>query len=73
MIKALAAATTCALLLGGLVACEEKGPAEKIGMKVDHGIDTVKNGGEEPMKDKAQDAAENVKEGVKDAADDLKK
>ncbi len=73
MIKTLATATTCALLLGGLAACEPKGPAEKVGMKVDHAVDTMKNGGEEPAKDRAEDASEHMKEGVKDAADDLKK
>ena len=72
MIKTMTTAAVCALLLGGIVACEKKGPAEKVGMKLDHAVDTVKNGGEEPASDKAQDAVEHVKEGVKDAADDIK-
>ena len=42
-----ASALLCATL--GLSACE-KGPVEKAGEKVDHAIDTVKNGGKEPLK-----------------------
>jgi hypothetical protein len=65
-----AGALLCATL--GLAGCE-KGPAEKVGEKIDHGVDTLKNGGKEPLKDRAEDAANDAREGIKDAADDLKK
>ena len=68
MIRTVAMAATCVLLLGGLAACEEKGPGEKLGMKIDHGVDTVKNGGKEPAHDKAEDAVEHAKEAVNDVA-----
>jgi hypothetical protein len=67
------AAVLSTVLLGGLAGCDNKGPVEKAGMKVDHTIDAMKNGGHETPGDKAEDAADHVKEGVKDAADDLKK
>ena len=72
MKKPLATAIFCWLLLGGIAACEDKGPAERAGMKVDHAVDALKNGGQETTGDKVEDAADHVREGVKDAADDLK-
>ena len=57
----------------GVAACEKQGPAERMGEKVDHTVDTMKNGGKEPVGDKVEDAAHDVKDGVKDAADDVKK
>ncbi len=54
-------------------ACEKKGPMERAGEKVDHAVDTVRNGGKEPVGDKIEDAANDVRDGVHDAAKDLKK
>ena len=41
--------------------------------KVDHAVDTMKNGGKEPVSDKIEDAAHDARDGVKDAVDDVKK
>jgi hypothetical protein len=56
----------CALALG-VTACEKKGPVEKAGEKVDHTADTIKNGGSEPLSDKAQDEADKARDKVNDA------
>jgi hyperosmotically inducible protein len=64
--------TTVALIglsLLGLAACEQKGPLERAGEKVDHAADTIKNGGEEPMRDKLQDEADKAREKANDAAE----
>jgi hypothetical protein len=55
----------CALALCS-AACEKKGPVEKAGEKVDHVIDTVKNGGEETTADKVQDQADKVRDSAAD-------
>lgn len=51
-----------------LVACEKKGPAQRAGEKVDHTVDTIKNGGEEPTGDKLQDEKDKVAQKTNDAA-----
>ena len=56
----------CALALS-VAACEKKGPMEKAGEKVDHTVDTIKNGGSEPMGDKLQDEADKARDKVNDA------
>jgi predicted small lipoprotein YifL len=56
----------CALALSA-TACEKKGPLEKAGEKVDHTADTIKNGGSEPLSDKAQDEADKARDKVNDA------
>jgi hypothetical protein len=56
-----------------LFACEKKGPAERAGEKVDHAMDTLKNGGHEPMRDKVQDKMDAARAKVNKAADDVKK
>jgi predicted small lipoprotein YifL len=56
----------CALALS-VTACEKKGPMEKAGQKVDHTADTIKNGGSEPLSDKAQDEADKARDKVNDA------
>lgn len=55
-----------------LAACERKGPAERAGEKVDHAADTIKNGGEEPTRDKIQDEADKARDKANDAADRAK-
>lgn len=57
----------CAFALGA-AACEKKGAMEKAGEKVDHIVDTVKNGGSEPMSDKLQDEADKARDKINDAA-----
>lgn len=53
-----------------IAACEQKGPAQRAGEKVDHTVDTIKNGGEEPTRDKLQDEADKARSKVNHAADD---
>ena len=52
----------------GVAAYEKKGPAERVGEKVDHAADTIKNGGEEPTGDKIQDQANRARDKLNDAA-----
>ena len=52
-----------------IAACEKKGPVEKAGEKVDHVIDTVKNGGEETTSDKIQDSVDHARDKAADATD----
>ena len=58
----------CTLALA-LAACARKGPVERTGEKVDHMVDTVKNGGEEPTGDKIQDQVDKAREKAADIAD----
>jgi hypothetical protein len=58
----------CALALG-VSACEKKGPVEKAGEKVDHVVDTIKNGGEETTADKIQDDVDKARDKAADATD----
>lgn len=58
-----------ALALG---ACEKKGAGERVGEKLDHAADTIKNGGEEPTKDKVQDQVDKARDTASDAADKAK-
>jgi hypothetical protein len=52
-----------AVLGAGLVACEQKGPAERAGEKIDDAAKDVKQGAERAG-DKIENAAQDVKEGV---------
>jgi hypothetical protein len=72
MIRKTALMALIATFAFGIAACEKQGPAERVGEKLDHAVDTMKNGGEEPVGDKIEDAAHDVSEGVKDAAEDIK-
>ncbi|HEY5102997.1 MAG TPA: hypothetical protein VII70_09450 [Steroidobacteraceae bacterium] len=62
-----------AVILVGLAlaisACEQKGPVEKVGEKVDHAVDAIKNGGEETTGDKIQDSVDKVQDKAADAKD----
>jgi hyperosmotically inducible protein len=60
------------MLTLGVVSCEREGPAERAGEKVDHAVDTLKNGGEEPAKDKLEDAGDKVQDAAADAGDAAK-
>jgi hypothetical protein len=55
-----------------VAACEKKGPGERVGEKLDHAADTIKNGGEEPTKDKIQDQVDKARDAASDAADKAK-
>jgi hypothetical protein len=71
MIRESTLALTIAVLLTlGVVSCERQGPAERAGEKVDHAVDTIKNGGKEPASDKLEDAAHDA---AQQAVDDAKK
>ena len=50
-----------------LAACQQKGPGERAGEKVDHAVDTLKNGGEEPTRDKLQDETDRARDKLNDA------
>jgi predicted small lipoprotein YifL len=66
-VKMLLPLLACVAALG-MAACEQKGPLEKAGEKVDHAADTIKNGGSEPLSDKAQDEADKARDKINDAA-----
>ncbi|MBS0417449.1 MAG: hypothetical protein JSR66_07030 [Proteobacteria bacterium] len=66
------AALACAVALG-TVACDNRGPAEKAGEKIDHTVDTIKNGGHEPVGDSIKDDINDARDKVSDKVDDAKK
>ena len=73
MIRETTLAALVATLTLGMAACEKQGPAERAGEKVDHAVDTIKNGGEEPASDKLEDAAHEAQDAARQAVDDAKK
>ena len=66
------AGALCALVLG-VTGCDNRGPMEKAGEKVDHTVDTIKNGGHEPVGDSIKDDVNKARDKVSDAVDDAKK
>jgi hypothetical protein len=62
----------CAIALGA-AGCEKRGPMEKTGEKVDHTVDTIKNGGHEPVGDSIKDNVDKAHDKAADAVDDAKK
>ena len=52
------------------VACEPRGPLERVGEEVDEAFEDVKNGGE-TVGNKVDDAIDDVADGVNDAVDEL--
>ena len=66
------AGLSCAIALA-CAGCDNRGPAEKAGEKVDHTVDTIKNGGHEPVGDSIKDDVNKAREKVSDAVDDAKK
>ena len=66
------AALACAIALGS-AGCEKRGPAEKAGEKIDHTVDTIKNGGHEPVGDSIKDDVNKARDKAADAVDDAKK
>ena len=67
------AGLACALALGAATGCDNRGPAERAGEKVDHTVDTIKNGGHEPVGDSIKDDVNKARDKVDDAAEDAKK
>lgn len=57
----------------GAAGCDNRGPMERAGEKVDHTVDTIKNGGHEPVGDSIKDDVNKAREKVSDAVDDAKK
>ena len=54
-------AVLAAAVIGlGAASCEKKGPLEKAGEEVDEAVDTVKNGGKEPVSAKVDDAIDDA-------------
>jgi hypothetical protein len=51
----------------GVASCEKKGPLEKAGEEVDEAVDTVKNGGKEPVSAKVDDAIDDAAKKVEKA------
>jgi hypothetical protein len=60
-------AAIAVLVLSATGGCEKKGTAERVGEKVDHTVDTIKNGGEEPTGDKIQDEIDKARDKAADA------
>ena len=66
------AVLACGVVLGA-AGCDNRGPMEKAGEKVDHTVDTIKNGGHEPVGDSIKDDVNKARDKVSDAVDDAKK
>jgi len=62
----------CALALGLSAGCTKRGTAERAGEKIDHTVDTIKNGGHEPLGDSIKDDANKAHDKMADAVDDAK-
>jgi hypothetical protein len=61
------AGLACAMALGS-AGCDNRGPAEKVGDKVDTTVDTIKNGGHEPVGDSIKDDVHKAQDKADDAA-----
>ena len=66
--SSLLAGLACALALGA-AGCDNRGPAEKVGDKIDTTVDTIKNGGHEPVGDSIKDDVHSAQDKAQDAAD----
>ena len=73
MIRTTVLAGLASAIALGSVACDNRGPAEKAGEKIDHTVDTIKNGGHEPVGDSIKDDVNKARDKVSDAVDDAKK
>jgi hypothetical protein len=62
------AGLACAVALGSM-GCDNRGPGEKAGARVDRTVDTIKNGGHEPVGDSIKDDVDKARGNAKDAAD----
>jgi hypothetical protein len=68
MLKKLCAATLIVLLGFALIACEQEGPAEEAGEKVDEAVEEASEKVEEAG-EAVEEKAEETKESVKEATD----
>jgi hypothetical protein len=57
----------CVIALGAVAGCDNRGPAERAGEKVDHTVDTIKNGGHEPVGDSIKDDINKARDKAADA------
>src|ERR1700748_3009807 len=57
----------------GAAGCEKRGVGERAGEKIDHTVDTIKNGGHEPVGDSIKDDVNKAQDKAADAVDDAKK
>lgn len=64
-------AALAGILVLGLAACDNQGPAEQAGEKIDNAAENVKEAGESAA-DTVSDAARDAKDEIKDAAQDVK-
>lgn len=63
---------TAMLVVLPLWACEKQGPFERAGERVDKTVENARNGGP-TLKNRVDDAADDVRDGVEDASKDLKR
>jgi hypothetical protein len=73
MIRTTFMATLACIVAVATVGCDNRGPAERAGEKVDHTVDTIKNGGHEPVGDSIKDDVNKARDKASDAVDDAKK
>ncbi len=73
MIRTAVLASVAVAIALGAAGCDTRGPMEKAGEKVDHTVDTIKNGGHEPVGDSIKDDVNKARDKVSDAVDDAKK
>ena len=73
MIRTTVLASALCVIALGFAGCDNRGPMEKAGEKVDHTVDTIKNGGHEPVGDSIKDDVNKARDKVGDAVDDAKK
>jgi uncharacterized lipoprotein NlpE involved in copper resistance len=69
MLRASVLAGLACLVGLSVVGCDNRGPMEKAGSKVDRTVDTIKNGGHEPVADSIKDDVDKARDDAKDAAD----
>jgi hypothetical protein len=70
--RLLSVGLACVLALGLSAGCTKRGSAERIGEKIDHTVDTIKNGGHEPVGDSIKDDVNKARDKISDAVDDAK-
>ncbi len=73
MKRGICSAAVMVLMAVGAAGCDNRGPAEKAGDKIDETVDTLKHGGHESVTNKMKDEVHKAQDKVEDAADDAKK
>lgn len=72
MIRAAVLAGLTGALVVGLAGCDNRGPAEKAGDKIDETVDTIKHGGHESISNSIKDDVHKAQDKAQDAAEDAK-